>query len=71
MAELVECRSDLDFADTPLALLWEGQRLKIIEIMARWRTPQGKGFRIKAASSQLFELFYDEVNEEWYIHLLI
>jgi hypothetical protein len=71
MAELVECRSDLDFADTPLALHWEGRRLKIVEIVARWRTPQGKSFRVKSAGDQLFELFYDEVNEEWHIHLLI
>ncbi len=71
MAELVECRSDLDFADTPLALYWEGQRFKIDEIVARWRTPQGKVFRVKAAGNQLFELLYDEINDEWHIHLLM
>jgi hypothetical protein len=71
MAEPVECRSDLDYADTPLAFQWEGQRLRIDEIVARWRTPQGNFFRVIAAGNQLFELFYDEVYEEWHIHLLM
>jgi hypothetical protein len=70
MVELVECRSDLDYADTPLALYWQGQRLKIEEVMARWRTPQGKAFRVKTVGDYSFELFYDELKEEWYVHLL-
>ena len=71
MAELVECRSDLDYADTPLALHWGGRHLKIVEIVARWRTPRGKNFRVKTAEDQVFELFYNEVDEEWHIHLLM
>jgi hypothetical protein len=66
----VECRSDLNFADTPLALYWEGQRLGIEEILARWLTPQGRGFRVKAQGNRVFELFYNEQEEEWQIRSL-
>jgi len=70
MVELVECRSDLNYADAPLAIYWEGQRLKVVELLASWCTPQGKGFRVKAAGDQVFELFYDEGKEAWQIHAL-
>jgi hypothetical protein len=69
MAELVECRSDLNYADTPLAFYWEGRRLEVEELLASWLTPQGKGFRVKAAEDQVFELFYDEGKDTWYIHV--
>jgi hypothetical protein len=70
MVELVECRSDLNYADTPLAFYWEGKRLKVDELLESWRTPQGKGFRVKAAGNQVFELFYDEGKDAWQIHVL-
>lgn len=70
MADLVECRSDLNFADAPLAFYWEGQRLKIEDILARWLTPQGRGFRVKVGGNHVYELFYNEVEEEWHIQIL-
>jgi hypothetical protein len=70
MVELVECRSDLNYADMPLAFYWEGQRLKVDELLESWRTPQGKGFRVKAVGDQVFELFFDEAIDAWQIHIL-
>jgi len=70
MLELVECRSDLNYADLPLAFYWHGRREKVDELLASWRSPQGKGFRVKAAGNQVFELFYDEEKDEWNIHAL-
>ncbi len=66
----VECRSDLNYADTPLAFYWEGQRLEVEELLARWLAPQGRGFRVRAQGNQVFELYYDEQKEEWQIHIL-
>jgi hypothetical protein len=70
MAERVECRADLDYADTPLALVWDGRRLVIDEVLARWRIPVGKGFRVRTVENRLFELFYDETKEDWHIQAL-
>lgn len=66
----VECRSDRDYADRPLALTWEGRRLEIAEILASWRGPGEKGFRVKTTDGQAFELAYRELPDEWHIQPL-
>ena len=68
--EIVECRSDSEYAERPLALTWQGKRLEVAEIWARWRGPNEKGFRVKTTDGQAFELTYREVPDEWYIHPL-
>jgi hypothetical protein len=66
--DLVECRSDAEYADRPLALMWQGRRLEIKEILERWRSPDQKGFRIKTTEGQAFELIYREIPDDWQIH---
>lgn len=63
----VECRSDSEYAERPIALYWQGQRLPVSEILARWRTPEGKYFRVRTEDLQIFELFYAERLGEWQI----
>lgn len=65
--DVVECRSDSDYAERPLSLLWEGRRCEVAEILARWRGPGEKGFRVKTADGQAFELTYREIADEWQI----
>ncbi len=65
--EIVECRSDSDYAGRPLALTWEGYRLEIAEILARWRGPAEQGFRVKTTDGQAFELTYRELPDEWQV----
>lgn len=67
MKDAVECRSDTEYAERPLALTWQGQRLEIAEILARWRGPGEKGFRVLTTNGQIFELTYREVPDEWEI----
>ena len=66
--ELVECRSDSQYAERPLALVWEGERLEIAEILARWHGPGEKGFRVQTSDKRIFELRYREVPDEWEVH---
>jgi len=63
----VECRSDSTFAERPLSLIWEGQRLEIAEILSRWQGPGEKGFRVQTTDKQVFELTYREISGEWII----
>ncbi len=63
----VECRSDTEYAERPIALHWQGQRLEIAAILSRWRTPAGKGFRVRTADEQIFDLNYDETTTDWQI----
>jgi hypothetical protein len=65
--DIVECRSDTEFAERPLALIWDGTRYEIAEIVARWHGPNEKGFRVKTAEGPAFELTYREVPDEWQV----
>ncbi len=64
---LVECRSDTEYAERPIALHWQGGRLEVSEILSRWRTPAGKGFRVRTVDGQIFDLLYDEITADWQI----
>ncbi len=64
----VECYSGVEYAERPLALHWEGQRLEISAVIARWRTPHGKHFRVRAADGRRFELTYHQPLDEWSIN---
>jgi len=63
----VECRSDSEYAERPIALHWQEQRLEITEILSRWRTPAGKGFRVRTADDQIFVLIYNDIAADWHI----
>lgn len=68
--EIVECYSGITYAERPIAIHWQGRRLEVAEIEARWRIPGGRKFRVRTADDRLFELFYGELYDEWRIHEL-
>jgi hypothetical protein len=64
----VECLSSSTYAERPLAFYWQGQRLEVESILARWRTPAGIFFQVLSHSGQrTFELQYDESADTWHI----
>ncbi|MBL8058083.1 MAG: hypothetical protein JNK29_15365 [Anaerolineales bacterium] len=63
----VECRSDTSYAQRPTAVHWDGQRWAVAEVLAEWRTPAGKQFRVRAAAGPVFELTYSEALDEWQV----
>jgi hypothetical protein len=67
--DTVACRSNVEYAETPVSLIWQGQRLAITQVMARWREPGGKGFRVQTSDGGLFSLLYNEVNDTWQVEL--
>ncbi len=66
--ELVECHSDFEYAERPVALRWMGERLEIEQVEAEWRIPGGKCFRVRTQDGRTFELFYGELYDEWRIN---
>ncbi len=68
MSDSVECYSGIEYAERPTAIWWQQERLEIIDILERQRTPDGKYYRVLTADEQLFELFYNEMMDEWRIH---
>ena len=67
MANRVECHSGYVYAERPVALHWEGNRLEVEEVLDRWQTPEGKGFRVRTGDGQIFELYYNESLDKWSI----
>jgi hypothetical protein len=65
--EAVECRSDTEYAERPLSLLWQGRRHEIAEIFSRWRGPGEKGFCVKTVDGLAFELTYQEISDDWHV----
>lgn len=63
--ERVACRSEVEYAERPLSLVWEERRLEVAAILARWRAPGEKGFRVQTTEGQFFELTYREILDEW------
>lgn len=67
MGELVECHSGFTYAERPVALTWEGLRLKIVEILAEWRTPEEKHFLVQTTDGRKFTLAYSQSTDTWQI----
>jgi hypothetical protein len=65
----VECRSEYTYAQRPVAFLWQGERLEVEEVQASWQHPQGKKFLIRTRDDRIFELTYNELNQDWHIQL--
>jgi putative sterol carrier protein len=70
MNELVECHSGFTYADRPVALTWEGQRLEIAQILTEWRTPEKSHFRVRTSDGREFELAYSQAMDTWEIENL-
>ena len=66
--ELVECHSGYAYAERPVALRWLDERLEIEQVEAEWRIPGGKRFRVRVRDGQVFELFYEELYDEWRVN---
>lgn len=70
MSDIVECHSGYEYADRPTAFYWQEQRWEVIEILARWRTPEGKHFRVNTQHNQIFEILYVDSEDAWQIKTL-
>lgn len=65
--EVVECRSDADYAERPLSLIWNGRRYEIAEVISRWQGPSEMGFQVKTIDGRVFELTYQEMPNNWHV----
>ena len=67
MPERVECYSGLEYADRPRAVWRQGARVEVQAVEKQWRTPEGKGFRVRLVSGQTLDLFFSTRTDEWLI----
>lgn len=64
---LVEFYSGATYAERPIAVRWQGQRLVVEEVLRSWRTPQGPGFDVVTVDGRKFRLSYDEQSDTWQV----
>jgi hypothetical protein len=66
-AESVEvvCYSGYRYAQRPTALVWEGSRIEVGEVVSEWREPGARYYRVRTDDDRRFELCYDERNLIW------
>jgi hypothetical protein len=67
MSELVECRSDGDYAGRPVRIHWQGKYRIVKEVLANWRTPEGKHYRVITRDEKAFECWYSESDDQWIV----
>jgi hypothetical protein len=67
MAEQVECRSEIAYAERPVALTWQGKRLLVSEVLVSSRVPEGMRFRVRTKDDQVFDLVYDQAGDTWLV----
>lgn len=65
MMPKVECHAGYSGCDYPTALVWEGQRLEISAVLAEWREPQAKCYRVQTDDTSQFALRFED--NEWQI----
>ena len=61
----VECYSGTRFAERPVALTWNGERLSIESVERAWQTPHGMAFIVRIAGGLRFELTYLPTSDQW------
>lgn len=68
MSDRVECHSGSEYAELPRAVRWQDERLEVAEILARWRAPGERRFRVRTRDNQILELCYLELEDLWEVH---
>ena len=68
MKSVVEAYAGSTYPESPRALIWEGHRFEVQEILDRRREPHGIGFLVCCTQDQaLFDLYYDTERDDWQI----
>ena len=65
MKATVECHSGFTYAEHPVAVHWQGERVEVDSIISEWQSPQDKAFRARMKDGRTFELLYNETDDEW------
>lgn len=65
LSTVVECYSGVEYGERPRVFLFQGQRYQVAEVLGRWRTPEGRFFRVRTEDDQIFQLIENVLDETW------
>jgi putative sterol carrier protein len=61
----VNCYSGQTYAERPKSFIWEGMEYEVEEIEKEWREPEERHFQIRTKDNKLFQLCYNESQDQW------
>lgn len=70
MVYRVECYSGHKYGQRPTAVLSNGDRHEIMEIISEWKSPTGAYFRVVTVDECAFELKYEADRDEWSVSII-
>ena len=63
----VECYSGHTYAGSPRAFELDDCRYEVREVEKEWHEPGERHFRVRTQEGALFELWYVESGDEWFV----
>jgi tryptophan 2,3-dioxygenase len=67
----VNCYSGQTYAERPKSFIWEGVEYEVEKIEKEWREPQERHFQVRTKDNKLFQLCYNEPQDQWSLSELI
>jgi hypothetical protein len=67
----VNCYSGQSYAERPKSFLWEGAEYEVEEIEKERREPGERHFQVRTRDNKLFQLCYNEFQDQWSLTELI
>lgn len=67
----VRCYSGQSYAERPKSFTWEGIEYEVAEIEREWRGVGTKNFRVRTKDNKLFQLCYNESQDQWSLTELV
>ena len=61
----VTCYSGHTYAERPASFLWQGREYKVKQIEKAWQEPGERLFKVTTGEGELFELCYNEADDQW------
>ena len=62
----VLCYAGIEYAERPLALLWQGKEIKVIQVLSAGITPDGKTFMVLLENGWQLNLRYQQSTQSWH-----
>jgi len=67
----VNCYSGQTYAERPKSFLWEEAEYEVKEIEKAWQEPGERHFQVRTRDNKLFQLCYNESQDQWSLTELI
>ena len=67
----VRCYSGQSYAERPVSFIWEDIEYEVAQIEAEWRGVGTKNFRVRTKDNKLFQLCYNESQDQWSLTELV